>query len=80
MKSKYFKALMWKTNFLFEGLQVYQTVKYIDQDLDQTTCLNLYTRNGLFDWCTQVPELWLAENFTVYPIVTLRPCIQICIT
>ena len=27
--------------------------------------LNLYTRNGLFDWYTQVPEFWLAENFTV---------------
>ena len=28
-------------------------------------CLNLYALNGLFYWCTQVPEFWLAENFTV---------------
>ena len=29
------------------------------------TCLNLYSLNGLIDWCTQVPEFWLAENFIV---------------
>ena len=39
----------------------------------------MYAQNGLSDWCTQVPELWLAENFTVYPIAKLRLCMQIAV-
>ena len=50
------------------------------QWLYSTTCLNLYVLNELFDWCTQVPEFWLAENFTLWAITTLRPCLQIWFT